>query len=158
MQRNIKIITFLRGKIFTWNGFSHKLHGLTWQIPHNLQNTFLHVFSSNFRDFMNSDRVKLGSLKEFNAGGHSFANNKLILISFQTQGYCYNFASLNTKIISRYLCNNCRELLWNFLKQMSVLESIVDNWKTENNWTLLFPWICCTIMKCSDWFLKLYGL
>ena len=74
-------------------------------------NTFLHVFSSNFRDFMNSDRVKLGSLKEFNAGGHSFANNKLILISFQTQGYCYNFASLNTKIISRYLCNNCRELL-----------------------------------------------
>ena len=47
----------------TWNVFSQRLQLPTWQMPHNLQKTFLQVFNSSFKDLINSDNVKLGSLE-----------------------------------------------------------------------------------------------
>ena len=116
-----KILNYWKVKTSTWNGFSHKLHWLTWQIPHILQKTFLHVFSSNFRDLINSDRVKVGSLKEFNVDScvecsfFNFANDKIILL-FRHKDIATILQVSIQKLFSRYLCNNCRKLLWNFFK------------------------------------------
>ena len=49
--------------VVTWKGLSQRLQVATWQTPHNLQKTFRQVFNSSFKDLMNSERVKLGSLK-----------------------------------------------------------------------------------------------
>ena len=148
----------MKVKISTWNGFSHKLHWLTWQIPHNLQKTFLHVLSSIFRDFINSERVKLGSLKNKILLNHAFSVFVIdqLINSLKTQGYCYNFASLNTKIISRYLCNYCRKLLWNFFKAADV--SVRVNCRQLKNRKQLDPLLFLDLLHHHEMFKLILGI